>query len=194
MTRLAEGLRRLGEVPVGVRRQPDGLHLRPEPHPEELLREDLFTVVMEQFPTDTVDYADIVLPATMQIEHTDLHAGYGHMYLMWNEPAVDAAGRVPVHHGDVPPPGRAHGADRAVAVRLRPGAGRAAARPRGHPVADGHHGRPAAQGGLGPAELPQPFVPFADGFPTPSGRLAFGSRARRTSPLTRRRPARGRTR
>ena len=59
---------------------------------EKLLREDLFTVVMEQFPTDTVDYADIVLPATMQIEHTDLHAGYGHMYLMWNEPAVEPPG------------------------------------------------------------------------------------------------------
>ena len=60
-----------------------------------LAREDLFTVVMEQFPTDTVDYADIVLPATMQIEHMDLHAGYGHLYLLWNEPAAPPAGECP---------------------------------------------------------------------------------------------------
>ncbi|MFB4316986.1 molybdopterin-dependent oxidoreductase [Actinomadura sp. 21ATH] len=45
-----------------------------------LAREDLFTVVLEQFPTDTTDYADIVLPATMQHEHADLHDGYGHLY------------------------------------------------------------------------------------------------------------------
>ena len=55
------------------------------------MREDLFTVVMEQFPTDTVDYADIVLPATMQTEHLDVNDGYGHMYVHLNRPAVAAA-------------------------------------------------------------------------------------------------------
>ena len=53
-----------------------------------LRREDLFTVVHEQFPTDTVDYADLVLPATTQLEHFDLHGSYGHLYVQTNEPAV----------------------------------------------------------------------------------------------------------
>ncbi len=51
-------------------------------------REDLFTVVHEQFLTDTADYADIVLPATTQLEHFDLHKAYGHFYLTLNEPAI----------------------------------------------------------------------------------------------------------
>ena len=120
---------------------------------ERLLREDLFTVVMEQFPTDTVDYADIVLPATMQIEHADLHAGYGHMYLMWNEPAVEPPGECLSTTETFRRLARHMGLDRAVPVRLRPGAGRAAAH-LGAPVAGGHHARPAAQGGLGPAQRP----------------------------------------
>src|SRR6266849_10045720 len=53
-----------------------------------LRREDLFTVVHEQFPTDTVDYADIVLPATTQLEHFDIHGSYGHFYVQTNEPAI----------------------------------------------------------------------------------------------------------
>src|SRR5436853_3685680 len=51
-------------------------------------REDLFTVVHEQFMTDTCDYADIVLPATTQLEHFDLHKAYGHLYLVINERAI----------------------------------------------------------------------------------------------------------
>jgi anaerobic selenocysteine-containing dehydrogenase len=53
-----------------------------------LRREDLFTVVHEQFPTDTVQYADIVLPATTQLEHFDIHGSYGHLYVQTNEPAI----------------------------------------------------------------------------------------------------------
>ena len=53
-----------------------------------LRREDLFTVVHEQFPTDTADYADIVLPATTQLEHFDIHGSYGHLYVQINEPAI----------------------------------------------------------------------------------------------------------
>jgi anaerobic selenocysteine-containing dehydrogenase len=55
---------------------------------EGFRREDLFTVVHEQFMTDTCDYADIVLPATTQLEHFDLHKAYGHFYLTVNEPAI----------------------------------------------------------------------------------------------------------
>ncbi|CDG80926.1 molybdopterin-containing oxidoreductase family protein [Janthinobacterium agaricidamnosum] len=55
-------------------------------------REDLFTVVMEHFQTDTVDYADIVLPATTQLEHVDAHLAYGHLYMMANNAAVTPMG------------------------------------------------------------------------------------------------------
>ncbi len=51
-------------------------------------REDLFTVVLEHFQTDTADYADILLPATTQLEHVDIHTTYGHMYMMANNPAI----------------------------------------------------------------------------------------------------------
>ena len=66
---------------------PDGLKVR-----AGLLREDLFTVVHEQFATDTVDYADLVLPATTQLEHLDLHGSYGHHFVMLNEPAIESVG------------------------------------------------------------------------------------------------------
>jgi anaerobic selenocysteine-containing dehydrogenase len=53
-----------------------------------LKRDDLFTVVHEQFMTDTADYADIVLPATTQLEHFDIHSAYGHLYVQVNPPAI----------------------------------------------------------------------------------------------------------
>src|SRR5205814_5216519 len=53
-----------------------------------LRREDLFTVVHEQFQTDTADYADVVLSATTQLEHFDIHGSYGHLYVQTNEPAI----------------------------------------------------------------------------------------------------------
>jgi anaerobic selenocysteine-containing dehydrogenase len=53
-----------------------------------LAREDLFTVVHEQFPTDTAAYADVLLPATTQLEHLDLHSSYGHLDVLLNEPAI----------------------------------------------------------------------------------------------------------
>jgi len=55
-------------------------------------REDLFTVVLEHFQTDTADYADIVLPATTQLEHVDVHSTYGHLYMMANNAAVAPLG------------------------------------------------------------------------------------------------------
>ena len=53
-----------------------------------LRREDLFTVVLEHFQTDTADYADILLPATTQLEHLDIHRSYGHTYSMLNTAAI----------------------------------------------------------------------------------------------------------
>jgi anaerobic selenocysteine-containing dehydrogenase len=55
-------------------------------------REDLFTVVLEHFMTDTADLADYVLPATTQLEHLDVHTAYGHTYALINEPAIAPLG------------------------------------------------------------------------------------------------------
>ncbi len=66
------------------------------PEQEKLLkglaREDLFTVVSEHFITDTARYADIVLPATTQLEQFDLMFSWGHLYLTLNEPAIEPLG------------------------------------------------------------------------------------------------------
>ena len=59
---------------------------------EGFRREDLFCVVMDSFLTDTADYADIVLPATTQLEHTDIHKSYGHLYVLANNPAIAPVG------------------------------------------------------------------------------------------------------
>ncbi len=59
---------------------------------EGLRRDDLFTVVHDLFLTDTADYADIVLPATSQLEHTDLHKAYGTTLLTYNAPAIAPLG------------------------------------------------------------------------------------------------------
>jgi len=55
-------------------------------------RKDLFTVVIEHFQTDTADYADIVLPATTQLEHWDVHLSYGHTDVLLNQPAIAPLG------------------------------------------------------------------------------------------------------
>ena len=57
-----------------------------------LARDDLFTVVLEHFQTDTADWADIVLPATTQLEHWDLHFAYGHYYAALNRPSIAPIG------------------------------------------------------------------------------------------------------
>lgn len=56
-------------------------------------RDDLFTVVLEHFRTDTADYADYVLPATTQLEHWDVHGSYGHTDVLLNRPAVAPLGQ-----------------------------------------------------------------------------------------------------
>jgi anaerobic selenocysteine-containing dehydrogenase len=59
---------------------------------EGFSREDLFTVVLEQFQTDTADYADYILPATTQLEHWDVHLSYGHTDVLLNRPAIAPLG------------------------------------------------------------------------------------------------------
>jgi anaerobic selenocysteine-containing dehydrogenase len=55
-------------------------------------RDDLFTVVLEHFQTDTADYADYILPATTQLEHWDVHTSYGHTDVLLNRPAIAPVG------------------------------------------------------------------------------------------------------
>lgn len=55
-------------------------------------REDLFTVVLEHFQTDTANYADIILPATTQLEHSDIHKSYGHRYILLSQQAIQPLG------------------------------------------------------------------------------------------------------
>ncbi len=56
-------------------------------------REDLFTVVLEHFQTDSADYADFILPATTQLEHWDIHGAYGHTDVLLNRPAIAPVGQ-----------------------------------------------------------------------------------------------------
>jgi anaerobic selenocysteine-containing dehydrogenase len=55
-------------------------------------RDDLFTIVLEHFQTDTADYADLIFPATTQLEHLDVHKSYGHTHVMANMPAIRPVG------------------------------------------------------------------------------------------------------
>ncbi|MFP6763432.1 MAG: molybdopterin-dependent oxidoreductase, partial [Planctomycetaceae bacterium] len=143
-----------------------------------LLREDLFTVVHEQFPTDTVQYADIVLPASMSTEHLDIHHAYGHPYLQLNEPAMNPPGECRCNT-DV---------FRALASRLKfdPEVFQISDRDLAREALwENHPAQPAALTGItvsrlsesGPVRLNLPQTPpFAAGrFPTPSGRCELYS-------------------
>ena len=66
---------------------PDSARIR-----DGLRNEDLLTVVLEHFQTDTADFADYLLPATTFLEHTDVYTSYGHYYLQYSEPVVPARG------------------------------------------------------------------------------------------------------
>jgi anaerobic selenocysteine-containing dehydrogenase len=169
MTRLGEGLLDLADPPVQalvvyganpIGSNPDQRRVR-----KGLEREDLFTVVLEQFPTDTVDYADIVLPATMQTEHLDVNDGYGHMYVSLNRPAVAPPGecasttetfrRIAGAMGLTEP--ALYEDDETLARTL---------------LGDARFERLWRDGWMRLVDE-NPFVPFRDGFPTPSGKLEF---------------------
>ncbi len=97
MTQLAEALNdELGSPPVRAiyvyNSNPAAINPDQSRVVKGLLRDDLFTVVHEQFQTDTADFADILLPATTQLEHFDIHNAYGHFYIQTNEPAIAPLG------------------------------------------------------------------------------------------------------
>ena len=137
---------------------------------EGLRREDLFTVVHELFPTDTVDYADIVLPATTQFEQLDIHLSMGY-YLHLNRPATSPKGEARSNHDTFVALAEAMGFDDPA---LHESAEQV--------VAQAFQDRPAwshvtyqglLERGYARAQTPTtPHLPFADGvFPTSSGRI-----------------------
>ncbi|MEW6561287.1 MAG: molybdopterin oxidoreductase family protein [Pseudomonadota bacterium] len=135
-------------------------------------RDDLFTVVLEHFQTDTADYADYVLPATTQLEHLDVHKSYGHRYWLANNAAVAPLGqakpnteifRLLAARMGFADPCFAETDEQIAAQTI---------------AADARNGdiswaRLKAEGW---AKLPGATAPFArGGFPTPSGRCEFWS-------------------
>ncbi|SDD78851.1 Anaerobic selenocysteine-containing dehydrogenase [Cupriavidus sp. YR651] len=136
-------------------------------------REDVFTVVLEHFRTDTADYADILLPATTQLEHVDVHKAYGHTYFLANNQAVEPMGqalpnteifrRLAARMGFTEP--CFADSDEAIAAQ---------AIQRGDKRADGiSWDSLKAQGWQ---KLNLPAAPFAEGgFPSPSGKCEFYS-------------------
>ncbi|MGZ3146351.1 molybdopterin-containing oxidoreductase family protein [Lentzea chajnantorensis] len=178
MTRLAEGLLEASDPPVmglvvyganPVVSTSDQNRVR-----AGLSRKDLYTVVLEHFPTDTVDYADLVLPATMQHEHTDLMDAYGHLYLAWNERAVeppgecrsttdtfrDLAARMGLREPSL------YDSDERLAEQLLDS---------DHPSLHGITLDGLRAGGWARLNYPSPLAPFEHGFPTPSGKFEFVS-------------------
>jgi anaerobic selenocysteine-containing dehydrogenase len=149
---------------------------------EGLAREDLFTVVHEQVQTDTADYADLLLPATTSMEHLDVYRSFGHLYLQLAEPAIAPEGESRTNWEVFRQLARAMGMpDRHYETPL-PALIDAHLRAAG-PVADGiTHERLRSERSARIA-VPRPFLPFADGAPTPSGRVELYSETLRQQGL-----------
>ena len=155
---------------------PDGQRVK-----KGLLRDDLFTVVHEQFPTDTVDYADIVLPATMQLEHKDVHGSYGHHFVMLNPISVEPPGECRSNNDTFRALADAMGFE----ADLFPGDDALIRQ-----VLDGGPSlkgitleRLEAEGSIR-LDFPERFAPFADGtFPTPSGKCELYSERMKSAGL-----------
>jgi anaerobic selenocysteine-containing dehydrogenase len=137
-------------------------------------REDLFTVVLEHFQTDTADYADYVLPATTQLEHLDVHRSYGHLYVVANNPAIEPLGEA-LPNSEI---------FRRLAARMgfdeecfRESDEQIAAQAfTGRDTSAGYRWDDVRQRGWWRLNVPAPYAPFASGgFPTPSGRCEFYS-------------------
>jgi anaerobic selenocysteine-containing dehydrogenase len=140
-----------------------------------LQREDLFSVVHEQFMSDTAQYADIVLPATTQLEQVDLHRAYGHRHLQYNHPAIAPLGECKSNWDTMRALAAAMGysepwlqesAEQAIANILE------ASRP-ANPFLQGVTiERLRAEGTVPLHFTAENYTPFANGhFPTPSGKV-----------------------
>ena len=130
-------------------------------------RDNLFTVVLEQFQTDTADMADYVLPATTQLEHWDIHTSYGHTDVLLNRPAIAPVGGARTNTDIF----------RALAARMgfvAPCFAESDESLCRSAIGDERDFEQLLAHGF--ASLPLPDAPFAQGnFPTPSGRCEFFS-------------------
>ncbi|MEK0435434.1 MAG: hypothetical protein RL369_1483 [Pseudomonadota bacterium] len=136
-------------------------------------RDDLFTVVLEHFKTDTADYADILLPATTQLEHVDVHATYGHLYIVANNAAIKPLGeskpnseifRLLAARMGFTEPCFSDTDDELASQAFNPRS----------TTAPGYDWQKIKQAGW--VKLTMPAAPFAQGgFPTPSGKCEFYS-------------------
>jgi anaerobic selenocysteine-containing dehydrogenase len=130
-------------------------------------REDLFTVVLEHFRTDTADFADYVLPATTQLEHWDIHLSYGHTDVVLNRPAIAPLGQAKPNTQIFRELAARMGFDDPCFQQDDESLCRAA-------YGDGIDFDELLAKGFAPLQLPE--APFAHGgFPTASGRCEFFS-------------------
>jgi anaerobic selenocysteine-containing dehydrogenase len=130
-------------------------------------REDLFTVVLEHFQTDTADFADYILPATTQLEHWDIHTSYGHTDVLLNRPAIAPVGQARTNTDIFRALAARMGFDDACFAETDEQLCRSA-------IGDAQDFEVLLAHGF--ASLPVPDAPFAEGhFPTPSGKCEFFS-------------------
>ena len=178
MTRLGDGLLDLDDPPVKSLIMWAANPLASNPQQARiragLARDDLFTVVIENFQTDTADYADIILPGTMQTEHADLHDSFSHLYVQWNEPVVPPRGECLPHTEIFRRLARQMGLSEpalyANDTELANDTLRSA-----HPAMEGITLQKLKADGWARLNWPRPFLPFAREFPTPSGKFEFRS-------------------
>lgn len=142
---------------------------------EGFRREDLFTVVHEQFQTDTADYADILLPATTQLEHRDIVKPYGHYYLVYNEPAIAPLGEAKANWEVFRLLAERLGFEEDCFKDSDEEIIREALRT-DHPAFEGITLERLKRDGWARLNLPETFAPFADGgYLTPSSKCEFYS-------------------
>jgi anaerobic selenocysteine-containing dehydrogenase len=140
-------------------------------------RPDLFTAVHDIFLTDTCDYADIVLPATTQLEHTDVHKSYGHLYVVANNPAIAPLGEAKPNIEVFRLLAKRMGFDDACFDDSDEDVCRQALHSQ-HQRMRGIDWETAKEQGWQRLAVPERYAPFAEGgFPTPSGKCEFYSEA-----------------
>ena len=141
-----------------------------------LRREDLFTVVLEHFQTDTADYADYILPATTQLEHWDIHRAYGHAYLSLNRPAIAPVGEALPNSAIFRRLAAALGYAEPCFAEPDAEILRAFVEAQTHERFAGLSWEGLLAEGFYRVNVPDPYLPFAAGiFPTPSGKCEFYS-------------------
>jgi anaerobic selenocysteine-containing dehydrogenase len=141
-----------------------------------LQREDLFTVVLEHFQTDTADYADYLLPATTQLEHWDILKPYGHLYLGLNRPAIAPVGQSLPNSEIFRRLAAAMGYDDSAFRQSDEEVLRELIESQRHSRFATITWERLLEAGYGRLNLPQPYLRFAEGnFPTPSGKCEFYS-------------------